>query len=99
MIQTLPCSPPLFDSIRTGQRETRNSGPEARRTLAVIQTAIESSTTGQVVFHRAGNGKWALRMMQELLHSGSFRLTWPLADGDGPRPRAIPEIPREGYLR
>ena len=44
-----PCSPPLFDSIRTGQRETRNSGPEARRTLVVIQTAIESSTTGQGV--------------------------------------------------
>lgn len=39
----------FFDSIRTGQIETRNSGPEARRTLAVIQAAIESSTTGKSV--------------------------------------------------
>ena len=39
----------FFDSIRTGQLETRNSGTEARRTLAVIQAAIESSTTGQSV--------------------------------------------------
>jgi len=43
----------FFDSISTGE-ETRNSGPEARRTLAVIQAALESSTTGKAIFLSGG---------------------------------------------
>jgi len=48
-VPALPMLAEFLDCIRTGNRETRNSGREARQTLTIIQAAIESSRTNKTV--------------------------------------------------